>query len=63
MRNARGGGRGAGGGGAQDATALFDKYHPWVNIDAMMRGLCIGELVEDDAPAAAGEATPRPAGP
>ena len=32
----------------QDATALFDKYHPWVNIEAMMRGLCLGELVDDD---------------
>ncbi|OSX73435.1 hypothetical protein BU14_0348s0012 [Porphyra umbilicalis] len=35
-------------GAGKDATALFDKYHPWVNIEAMMRGLCLGELVDDD---------------
>ncbi|KAL6785995.1 CYB3 [Auxenochlorella protothecoides x Auxenochlorella symbiontica] len=46
----------------KDGTAMFDKYHPWVNIDFLMSACVVGLLApptpgpagvewEDDAPA------------
>ena len=32
----------------QDGTALFDKFHAWVNIDSLLRNCVVGYLVADD---------------
>ncbi len=37
-------------GAGKDATALFNKYHRWVNIDMMMAACLVG-LVEPRRPA------------
>ena len=34
-------------GAGQDCTALFNKYHAWVNIGAMIGKCCVGVLGED----------------
>lgn len=33
----------------RDATALFDRYHAWVNIDFMLDKCCVGVLVAGEA--------------
>ena len=35
-------------GAGKDCTALFDKYHRWVNIDSMLAKYIIGVLEEDE---------------
>lgn len=33
----------------QDATALFNRYHSWVNLDFMMKACYLGEVnIKDD---------------
>jgi cytochrome b involved in lipid metabolism len=34
----------------KDGTASFMKYHPWVNIDALMEKCLIGTLAEEAPP-------------
>jgi hypothetical protein len=34
----------------KDGTALFLKYHPWVNIDALMEKCLVGFLAEEQGP-------------
>ncbi|CAN0457521.1 unnamed protein product, partial [Laminaria digitata] len=34
-------------GAGRDCTALFDKYHPWVNFDTLVGNLYIGPLVTE----------------
>lgn len=33
-------------GAGKDCTALFNKYHAWVNIDSMLSKCFVGKLVE-----------------
>ena len=33
-------------GAGKDATELYDKAHPWVNVDALIGKLCLGRLVK-----------------
>lgn len=41
-------------GAGKDATQLFNKYHPWVNADALMEACLIGSLAQTAPPAATG---------
>lgn len=34
-------------GAGRDCTALFNKYHPWVNFDSLVGNLCIGTLLTE----------------
>ena len=34
-------------GAGKDCTALFDKYHAWVNLDALLSKSCLGYLVHE----------------
>ena len=36
-------------GAGKDCTALFNKYHRWVNIDSILGKCVIGELVVEEA--------------
>jgi cytochrome b involved in lipid metabolism len=36
-------------GAGKDCTALFNKYHAWVNADGMIGSLCLGWIVDDAA--------------
>ncbi|CAM9613560.1 unnamed protein product [Pylaiella littoralis] len=35
-------------GAGKDCTALFDKYHPWVNFDSLVGNLYLGPLVSEE---------------
>jgi len=35
-------------GAGDDCTALFDEFHPWVNVDAMLRKCQVGVLVDPE---------------
>jgi hypothetical protein len=35
-------------GAGKDCTALFDKYHRWVNIDSMLSKCVVGILMNDE---------------
>ena len=37
-------------GAGKDCTALFNKFHSWVNIDSMLSKCLIGSLIEDTTP-------------
>lgn len=43
----------------KDGTALFSKYHPWVNADALLEKCLVGLLAP--APEAGAEAQAKPA--
>ena len=34
-------------GAGKDATALFNKYHQWVNYESMLSACVVGKLVKD----------------
>ena len=36
-------------GAGKDCTALFDKFHAWVNIDSMLSKCYVGTLIPDDS--------------
>lgn len=33
----------------KDGSSMFDKYHAWVNVDALMQKTQVGVLVDDEA--------------
>jgi cytochrome b involved in lipid metabolism len=37
-------------GAGKDCTALFNKYHAWVNIDGLLTKCLVGVLADDSAP-------------
>lgn len=42
-------------GAGRDATALFNTYHRWVNIDMMMAACLVGLVEQRRSPAASGK--------
>ncbi|CAM9342181.1 unnamed protein product, partial [Hapterophycus canaliculatus] len=35
-------------GAGRDCTALYDKYHPWVNFESLVGNLYLGPLVTEE---------------
>ncbi|CAM9868574.1 unnamed protein product [Ectocarpus sp. 6 AP-2014] len=49
-------------GAGRDCTALFDKYHRWVNFDSLVGNLYLGPLVtEKELEASSGDGGDKPA--
>lgn len=46
----------------RDATALFNRYHPWVNAGALLEACLIGPLAAPEAPDGDGDAAGKGAG-